>query len=148
MRSSARDFARLLEVFTKDGQRRGHRYLQPATLQAFVAPQPAITVVPGTSAIQQALIWLRREVNGTPLASHSGGDPGADSVVCLDLAHRTGVLVFANATGNPAFRAFQKELVLRLLDRARRSPAFRARVRESAARVLALKRALGLRSGA
>jgi beta-N-acetylhexosaminidase len=35
----------------------------------------------------------------------------------------------------------------RLLERARRSPAFRARVRESAARVLALKRSLGLRGG-
>jgi beta-N-acetylhexosaminidase len=34
----------------------------------------------------------------------------------------------------------------RLLARARRSPAFRERVRRSAARVLALKRALGLRS--
>jgi len=121
LRSSARDFARLLEVFTNEGGRRGRRYLQPATMQAFLTPQPGITVVPGNSAIQQALIWLRREVNGTPLASHSGGDPGADSVVCLDLAHRTGVLVFANATGNPAFRAFQKELVLRLLDRARQA---------------------------
>ncbi len=34
----------------------------------------------------------------------------------------------------------------RLLARARRSPAFRDRIRRSAARVLALKRALGLRS--
>lgn len=118
LRTSARDFARLLEVFTHEGEGRHHRYLQPATLHAFLAPEPAVTVVPGNSTIQQALIWLRREVNGTPLASHSGGDPGADSVVCLDLAHGTGVLVFANATGNPAFRAFQKEVVLRLLDRA------------------------------
>jgi len=121
LRSSARDFARLLEVCTNAGARRGHQYLQAATLQAFVAPQPAIVVVPGNRSIQQALIWLRREVNGTPLASHSGGDPGADSVVCLDLSHQTGVLIFANATGNPAFRAFQKDLVLRLLDRARRA---------------------------
>jgi len=118
LRSSARDFARLLAVFTNEGVSRQHRYLQPETLHTFLAPQPTLAVVPGNSTIQQALIWLRREVNGTPLASHSGGDPGADSVVCLDLAHHTGVLVFANATGNPAFRAFQKEVVLRLLDRA------------------------------
>jgi hypothetical protein len=76
----------------------------------------AQTHTPGLSV---AMVRAGREVNGTPLASHSGGDPGADSVVCLDLAHQTGVLVFANATGNPAFRAFQKDLVLRLLDRAR-----------------------------
>ncbi|MBN1529142.1 MAG: glycoside hydrolase family 3 protein [Thermoleophilaceae bacterium] len=37
------------------------------------------------------------------------------------------------------------EVFARLLERARRSPAFRARVRESAARVLALKSVLGLR---
>jgi beta-N-acetylhexosaminidase len=37
------------------------------------------------------------------------------------------------------------EVFPRLLRRARSSPAFRARVRESAARVLALKSVLGLR---
>jgi len=121
LRTSARDFARLLEVFTYQGTSRHQQYLAPATLHTFLAPQPAIEVVPGTSTIQQALIWLRREVNGAPLASHSGGDPGADAVACLDLAHHTGVLVFANATGTPAFRAFQKEVVLRLLDQATRA---------------------------
>ena len=121
LRSSPRDFARLLELLTNDGRVGGHRYLQPATLQAFLAPQPGISVAPGNPAIQQALIWLRREVNGVPLASHSGGDPGADTVVCLDPAQRTGVLVFANVSGSPELRAFQKEVVLRLLAQAART---------------------------
>jgi CubicO group peptidase (beta-lactamase class C family) len=121
LRSSARDFALLLEVLTNEGRRKQYQYLTPATLHAFLAPQPGITVAPGNASIQQALIWLRREVNGTQLASHSGGDPGADSVVCLNLAQRTGVLVFANATGNADFRAFQKEVVLRLLEQARKA---------------------------
>ena len=40
------------------------------------------------------------------------------------------------------------EVFPRLLARARRSPGFRRRVRDSAARVLALKRRLGLRAPA
>ncbi|PJJ54466.1 serine hydrolase domain-containing protein [Hymenobacter chitinivorans] len=118
LRSSPRDFARLLEVFTNEGIVGGHSYLQPATLHTFLAAQPGIEVAPGNPTIQQALIWLRREVNGAQLASHSGGDPGADTVVCLNLAQRTGVLMFANVSGSPELRALQKEVVLRLLDRA------------------------------
>jgi hypothetical protein len=83
-----------------------------------LAPQPGIVVAPGNPTIQQALVWLRREVNGALLASHSGGDPGANTVVCLDLQHHTGVLVFANLSGTPELRAFQKEVVLRLLAQA------------------------------
>jgi CubicO group peptidase (beta-lactamase class C family) len=118
LRSSPRDLARLLAVFTNEGTVGGQAYLQPATVQAMLAPQPNLVVAPGNRTIQQALIWLRREVNGAQLASHSGGDPGADTVVCLDLPHRTGVLVLANVSGTPALRAFQKEVVLRLLDHA------------------------------
>ena len=118
LRSSPRDFARLLAVFTNAGTVGGHSYLQPATVQAMLAPQPGVVVAPGNPTIQQALIWLRREVNGAQLASHSGGDPGADTVVCLDLQKHTGVLVFANVSGTPELRAFQKEIVLRLLAQA------------------------------
>jgi hypothetical protein len=41
-----------------------------------------------------------------------------NAVVSLDLAHYTGVLVFANAKGYSIFQAFQKKVVLRLLERA------------------------------
>ncbi len=118
LRSSPRDFARLLAVFTNDGAVQGHAYLQPATIQTMLAPQPGIVVAPGNPTIKQGLIWLRREVGGAQLASHSGGDPGADTIVCLDVQKHTGVLMFANVSGTPELRAFQKEVVLRLLDRA------------------------------
>ncbi len=49
-------------------------------------------------------------------------------------------LILMTGSGSP------KLVYPRLLQAARRSPAFRRRVRESAARVIALKRRLGLRA--
>lgn len=114
LRSSAHDFARFLAIFSNGGRVDGHRYLQDATLQLFFAPQAA-PVVPADSSVRQALVWLLRDVDGKPLATHSGGDPGAASVVCVDRASRTAVLAFANVSADKEFRSFQKEVVLRLL---------------------------------
>ena len=114
LRSSANDFARFLAIFSNGGRVDGHRYLQDATLQLFFAPQAA-PVVPADSSVRQALVWLLRDVNGRPLATHSGGDPGAASVVCVDRASKTAVLAFANVSADKEFRSFQKEVVLRLL---------------------------------
>jgi CubicO group peptidase (beta-lactamase class C family) len=118
LRTSARDFAQFLAMLTNQGKLAGHQYLRPDTLQAFLAPQP-IVVSADNPSIKQALIWQLRELpGGGQVASHSGGDPGADTVACLQPDQGIGVLVFANASGNPAFRAFQKEVVLRLLKQA------------------------------
>ncbi|MBY0239952.1 MAG: beta-lactamase family protein [Burkholderiaceae bacterium] len=114
LRSSARDFARILEIFSGEGAVDGRRYLQQGTLATFLSPQ-AVAV---DQNVQQALIWTLREQNGN-LAMHYGGDVGADSVAALDLGKRVGALMFSNVTGNDAFRVFQKEAMERLLERAR-----------------------------
>lgn len=114
LRSSANDFARFLAIFSNGGRVDGHRYLQDATLQLFFAPQAA-PVVPADVSVRQALVWLLRDVDGKPLATHSGGDPGAASVVCVDRVSKTAVLAFANVSADKEFRSFQKEVVLRLL---------------------------------
>ncbi|MEG0885415.1 MAG: serine hydrolase, partial [Janthinobacterium sp.] len=118
LRSSAHDFARFLAIFSNGGRVDGHRYLQDATLQLFFAPQAA-PVVPADSSVRQALVWLLRDVDGKTLATHSGGDPGAASVVCVDRASKTAVLAFANVSADKEFRSFQKEVVLRLLAHGR-----------------------------
>lgn len=114
LRSSARDFARILEIFSGEGAVDGRRYLQQGTLATFLSPQ-AVAV---DQNVQQALIWTLREQNGN-MAMHYGGDVGADSVAALDLGKRVGALMFSNVTGNDAFRVFQKEAMERLLERAR-----------------------------
>jgi CubicO group peptidase (beta-lactamase class C family) len=113
LRTSARDFARILEIFSGEGAVDGRRYLQQSTLTTFLSPQP-VTV---DQNVQQALIWTLREQNH--LAMHYGGDSGADSVAALDVNRRVGALMFSNVTGNDSFRAFQKEAMERLLERAR-----------------------------
>ena len=68
--------------------------------------------------VRQALAWVLRDLDGMQLASHSGGDPGAASVVCVDTASKTAVLAFSNISADREFRSFQKEVVQRLLARA------------------------------
>nr|WP_314637361.1 serine hydrolase domain-containing protein [uncultured Janthinobacterium sp.] len=114
LRSSANDFARFLAIFSNGGRVDGHRYLQEATLQLFFAPQDA-SLPPGELAARQALGWLLRDVDGTPLAAMSGNDPGAAAIVGVDRASRTAVLAFANVSADKEFRTFQREVVRRLL---------------------------------
>ena len=117
LRTSAHDFARFLAIFSNGGKAGGERYLHEATLQTFFAPQPA-TLPPTEMAARQALAWVLRDVDGTPLATLSGNDPGAATVVCVDRASKTAVLAFANIGADKELRTFQKEVLRRLLARA------------------------------
>ena len=116
LRSSAHDFARFLAIFSNGGMVKGQRYLKEETVKAFLAPQP-VSMAAGDSQVRQALVWQLRELDGMQLATHSGGDPGAASVVCIDTASKTAVLAFANIGTDREFRSFQKEVVQRLLAR-------------------------------
>jgi len=131
LRSSAQDFARFLAIFSNGGRVDGHRYLQDSTLQLFFAPQEA-SLPPAELAARQALMWIMRDVDGTPLATMSGNDPGAASIVCVDRASKTAVLAFANVSADKEFRTFQKEVVRRLLAHGGSgAPAKRAAARQA-----------------
>jgi CubicO group peptidase (beta-lactamase class C family) len=114
LRTTARDFARLLAVFQGDGSVDGRRYLRPDTLATMFTPQD-VTVDPAEPRIRQGLAWVLRDVDGRTLASHSGGDPGTDAVTCLDRGAGTAMFCVANVSGGPALRALQKDIVLREL---------------------------------
>ena len=117
LRSSAHDFSRFLAIFSNGGMVKGHRYLKEETVKAFLAPQP-VSMAAADPQARQALAWVWRDLDGVQLVTHSGGDPGAASVVCVDPAARTAVLAFANISADREFRSFQKEVVQRLLARA------------------------------
>ena len=113
LRTSANDFARFLALYTQGGTAGGRTYLKPETLAAMLTPQPRAAGM--GEGIEQGLIWQLRTLGARRLASHSGGDPGASTVVAIDLDRKVAVLAFANAAGNADFRPFQKEVVQRLL---------------------------------
>ncbi len=110
LRTTAHDFARFLAVYTQGGA----PCLKPETLAAMLTPQSLPGPTPDGS-VGQGLIWQLRSLGDRRLASHSGGDPGASTVVAIDIERKVAVLAFANAAGNDEFRPFQKELVQRLL---------------------------------
>lgn len=111
LRTSAMDFARFLAVYTQGGTLDGRTFLKPETVAAMLTPQ----AVPAPPGVGQGLIWQLRMLGTMHLAAHSGGDPGASTVVAIDLDRKVAVLAFANAAGNADFRPFQKEMVQRLL---------------------------------
>lgn len=120
LRTSARDFARFLALYTKQGTLDRHVYLKPETLKTLLTPSGFMAESKG-SGVRQALIWQLRDVSDYHLASHSGGDPGASTVAALDLDRQTAVLAFTNASGHPGVRVFLKEVIIRLLARARQA---------------------------
>ena len=69
--------------------------------------------------IRQGLIWRMRDWRGDHVASHNGGDAGAATVAVIDRDRHTAVLVFANVSESHSFAPFQKEVVERLLEKAR-----------------------------
>jgi len=118
LRTSAHDFARFLAIFSNGGKADGERYLQEATVQAFLAPQAAAmpaAMLATDPSLRQALVWQLRDLDGAPVAGHSGNAPGAASIVCVDRASKTAVLAFANISADREFRSFQKDVVKRLL---------------------------------
>ena len=120
LRTSARDFARFLAVYTMQGSLDGHVYLTPETLKTLLTPSAIPVAETGRHAGErQALSWQLRDVADSHIALHAGGDPGASTVAVLDLDRQTAVLAFANAGGHPGIRPFMQEVVDRLLRRAR-----------------------------
>lgn len=114
--TSAADFAQLLRVFTQSGA----TILKPSTVSAMLAPDP-IAVDEHDPFFRQALGWDLHSNHGINLATKSGFDDGATSLVALDPVRHTAALVFANATSNPEIKALRDELTQMLLSMASQS---------------------------
>ena len=116
--TSANDFAKFLSIYTQNGSANGHAFLKPETIAAMFTPDP---VLPNANSpnLRQGLIWERAALEGGEIALHPGGDPGASTLVAVDRTHGTAALAFANGSPNKAMLPFQKEIIRRLLERAR-----------------------------
>jgi CubicO group peptidase (beta-lactamase class C family) len=116
--TSANDFAKFLSIYTQNGRANGHAFLKPETITAMFTADP---VLPNAKSpnLRQGLIWELAPLEGGEVALHPGGDPGASTLVAIDRTHGIAALAFANGSPAKSMTALQKEVIRRLLDRAR-----------------------------
>jgi CubicO group peptidase (beta-lactamase class C family) len=116
LRSSPRDFARFLTIFTNGGRVGGKRYLKGETLRTFLDATPIPTAA-GVS-FQQGLVWEIRGTGDDAIVEHAGIDPGTTTLASVKPNKGTAALVFANITGHKELGRFMREVAGRLHDRA------------------------------
>jgi CubicO group peptidase (beta-lactamase class C family) len=116
LRSSPRDFARFLAIFTNDGRVDGKRFLNNETLRTFLDATPIPTAT-GVS-FQQGLVWEIRGMGDDVIVEHAGIDPGTTTLAGVKPNKGTAALVFANITGHKELGRFMREVVGRLHDKA------------------------------
>lgn len=116
LRTSPRDFARFLTIFTNEGRVDGRQYLKKETLRTFLdaAPIPTVTGV----SYQQGLVWEIRGTGEDVIVEHAGIDPGTTTLASVKPNKGTAVLVFANVTGHKELGRFMREVVERLHNRS------------------------------
>ncbi len=73
----------------------------------------------GSPGLRQGLIWELAPLEGGEVALHLGGDPGASTLVAVDRMHGIAALTFANGSPGKSIAALQKDVIRRLLDKAR-----------------------------
>jgi CubicO group peptidase (beta-lactamase class C family) len=113
LRSSPRDFARFLTIFTNQGRVEGKRYLGHETLRTFLDATP----IPTSTGVsyQQGLVWEIRGVGDDLIMEHAGIDPGTTTLASVK---PTAALVFANVTGHKELGRFMRDAIERLHDKA------------------------------
>ena len=115
LRTTVIDFGRFLGMLMQGGTLHGVTVLNAATIQIMLAPQ-SVTVVrkgPPARTISQSLFWISDVVpDGEPKRfQHSGGDPGATTLVVFDPQQHVGVIVFTNADPTHEVGASLREIV-------------------------------------
>src|SRR5665213_1257739 len=112
--ATANDFAKFLASYCKGS----HAFLKPETITMMLTPDP-VPIHKDRPGLSQGLIWELTELEGSRVAMHPGGDPGASTIVALDAKNHTAALAFANITPDKDMQSFQKDVIHRLLDKAR-----------------------------
>jgi CubicO group peptidase (beta-lactamase class C family) len=116
LRTSPRDFARFLTIFTNEGRVDGKRYLRNETLRTFLDATPIATMT-GVSYLQ-GLVWEIRGMGDDLIVEHAGIDPGATTLASVKPNKGTAALVFANVTGHKELGRFMRETIERLHNKA------------------------------
>jgi CubicO group peptidase (beta-lactamase class C family) len=116
--TSANDFAKFLSIYTQGGTANGHTFLKPETIGAMFTPAP-VAVNSKSPGLQQGLIWELAPLGNATIALHPGGDPGSSTLAAVDAAHGSAALCFANVTPDKTKQPFEKDVIRRLLQKAK-----------------------------
>ena len=93
IRTSAREYAKLVALFLEGGRLGEAMLLQPPSIEQMLTPGPIQGGFPVTFGLG---LYLYDPPNGEPLWGHDGDDRGISSVVFFDRTAGLGVLVFGN----------------------------------------------------
>jgi CubicO group peptidase (beta-lactamase class C family) len=124
LRTSVTEYAQIIKIMLNNGMSGDSVYLRKATIDTILAVQ--FTKVNKW----QAIAWNYNEFDNwlyyllmPRLASHTGVDPGVNTVTSFDPKTKTGVILFSNVltTKLKAQRIFYQAMVKRLQKEARRS---------------------------
>jgi len=88
--TTVKDLGKYLIAYLQGGVYRGHRILEPATVDAMLKPW-----VPDLDPTQ-GLIWYSQRLDGRTLWGHNGGNYGISSEMWMDRATGEGVIFLAN----------------------------------------------------
>lgn len=124
LRTTVLDLGRFIGMIMEGGSLHGVRIMKQSTIQAMLDPQPVTVVREGVpeGRVAQAIFWIKGSgANGEPSRyRHTGGDPGASTIVAFDLEKHVGVAVFANTDGTKAVDASLRQIMDRLFEAAKR----------------------------
>lgn len=125
LRTNVTDYAQIIKLMMNEGKAGDSVFLLKATVDTFLAVQfPAVNK-------WQAIAWNYNEFDNwlyyllmPRLASHTGVDPGVNTVTSFDPTNKTGVILFSNSltTGLRPQKIFYQSIVKRLQKEAGRHP--------------------------
>jgi CubicO group peptidase (beta-lactamase class C family) len=113
--TTANDFAKFLASYTTA------TLLKPDTIKTMFTPTsvPIDTKSHSFPTLRQGLIWELAPLGDSTVAFHPGGDPGAATLAAVDATQGTAALCFMNITPTKNKMPLEKDVVRRLLERAR-----------------------------
>ena len=124
LRTTVLDFGRFVGMIMEGGSLHGVRIMKPSTIQAMLEPQRVTVVREGVPAgsVTQAIFWIKGSgANGEPARyRHTGGDPGASTLVAFDLERHVGVVCFADTDGTKAVDNALRQITGRLFEATKR----------------------------
>lgn len=101
LKVSMQDYVKFIGAMLNGGSYRGRRILQESTVAEMLPANPADNIVWERAVLDEFLI----DTNGHSVQGHSGGDPGAFSLVAFNPDRETAIIFFVN--GTPSLLGFR-----------------------------------------
>ena len=121
LRSSARELGRFLATIINLGTLEGTRILKTQSVERMLTPR----VIDEEEGVGYGTFWATFMGEGGNLIGHTGGDPGAASLMLFDPEQRVGVVLLTNTDFERLIEPLQSGLLGELFDAARRLHAQR-----------------------